>query len=111
MASNKACLANYISEYIVDHAGEYIPHDKCIILAGGFTDGELVKAVTSTGMTSLESLFSKHKEADTRMICHACSLSQGNGRLIIHCSDTDVLVFLLYYQSRGQLTDQVFMYA
>ena len=97
---NKACLANYISEYIVDHAGEYIPHDKCIILAS-FTDGKLVKAVTSTGMTYLESLYSNQEEADMRMILHACSLSQGNGRLIICCDDTDVMVLLVYYQSKG----------
>ena len=45
------------------------------------------------------------------MILPACSLSQGNGRPIIRCDDTDVLVLLVYYQSRGQLTDQVFMYA
>ena len=95
----------------VDHAGEYIPHEKCIILAGGFIDGKLVKAVTSTGVTYLESLYSNQEEADTRMILHACSLSQGNGRLIIRCDDTDVLVLVMYYQGRGQLTDQVFMYA
>ena len=32
---NKANLTNYISNYIVDNAGEHIPNRKSIILAGG----------------------------------------------------------------------------
>ena len=36
-AGNKASLANYMSLYILEHATEYIPNGKSIILAGGFS--------------------------------------------------------------------------
>ena len=38
-ACNKASLANYNSLYILEHATEYIPNGKSIILAGGFSEG------------------------------------------------------------------------
>ena len=110
-ACNKASLANYISCYILDHAAEDIPHGKSIILAGGFSEGELVKAVNPSSVSSLESLYSTHEEADTRMILHACSLSEDHNMIIIRCDDTDVLVLLVYYFSRGQLAEHVYMYA
>ena len=42
-AGNKESLANYISLYILEHATEYIPNGKSIILAGRFSEGMLVK--------------------------------------------------------------------
>ena len=51
-----SCLANFICEYIVDHAAEDILPNNCIILAGGFTNRKLVKAVASTGVRLFEKL-------------------------------------------------------
>ena len=110
-AGNKASLANYISLYILEHATEYIPNGKSIILAGGFSEGMLVKEATPSGVSSIERLYSNQEEADTRMILHASSLSRDHERIIIQCDDTDVLVLLVYYFSRGHLTDHVYMYA
>ena len=45
------------------------------------------------------------------MILHACSLANDADRIIIRCDDTDVLVLLVYYFSRGQLNEHVYMYA
>lgn len=110
-SSNKASLAEHISDYVVEHAAELIPNGKSIVLAGGFPEGKMVKMVSPSGVSCLESLYSNQEEADTRMILHASSLSHEHDRLIIRCDDTDVLVLLVYYQSRGLLADQVYMYA
>ena len=45
------------------------------------------------------------------MILHPCYLSQEHGRVIVRCDDTDVLVLLVHYQSRGYLSDQEYLYA
>ena len=75
-AGNKASLANYISLYILEHATEYIPNGKSIIMAGGFSEGMLVKEATPYGVSSIERMYSNLEEAETRMILHASSLSR-----------------------------------
>ena len=77
-------------------------------MAGGFSERKLVKAITPSVVSSLDSLYSNHEEADTLMIL---SLSKDHGRIIIRNDDTDDLVSLVYYFSLGQLTDHVYMYA
>ena len=94
-AGNKASLANYISLYILEHATEYIPNGKSIILAGGLNEGMLVKEATPSGVSTIKILYSNQEEADTRMIIHASSLSRDHERIIIQCDDTDVLVLLV----------------
>ena len=43
-------------------------------------------------------LHSNHEEAVTRLILHSCeAASEGYERLVLRCSDTDVLVLLLYF--------------
>ena len=110
-AGNKACLANYISLFILEHATEYIPNGKSIILAGRFSEGMLAKEATPSGVSSIERLYSNQEEAETRMIVQSSSLSGDHERFIIQCDDTDVLFLLVYYFSRGHLTDHVYMYA
>ncbi|KAG1650989.1 Protein KRI1 [Nymphon striatum] len=43
-------------------------------------------------------------------ILHAISLSRDHSRVIVRCDDTDVLVLLIYYSSREQLAEEVYMY-
>ena len=69
-AGNKASLANYISLYILEHATEYIPNGKSIILASGFIEGMLVKEATLSGVASIETLYSNQEESDTLMVLH-----------------------------------------
>ena len=107
---NKSSLANFISQHILDNY-EQLPNEKSIILAGGFGDGKLVKEVQPLRVSSIDSLQSTQEEADTRIILHAVSLSRDHSRVIVRCDDTDVLVLLIYYSSRKQLTDKVHMYA
>lgn len=107
---NKSSLANFISQHILDNY-EQLPNEKSIILAGGFGDGKLVKEVQPLRVSSIDSLQSTQEEADTRIILHTVSLSRDHSRVIVRCDDTDVLVLLIYYSSRKQLTDKVHMYA
>jgi len=107
---NKSSLANFISQHILDNY-EQLPNEKSIILAGGFGDGKLVKEVQPLRVSSIDSLQSTQEEADTRIILHAVSLSRDHSRVIVRCDDTDVLVLLIYYSSRKQLTDKAHMYA
>ena len=70
-----------------------------------------MKEATSSGVSSIEGLYSNQEEANTRMILLTSSLSRDHERIIIRCDDTDVLVLLVYYFSRGHSTDHVYMYA
>ena len=70
-----------------------------------------MKEATPSGVSSIERVYSNQEEADMRMIIHASSLSRDLERIIIRCDDTYVLVLLVYYFSKGHLTDHVYMYA
>ena len=60
-------------------------------------------------------MFSIQEEADTRIILHALHAdeqfgkSSVKGRIIIKCSDTDVLVLCVHYYPRMQNTDQLWL--
>ena len=70
-----------------------------------------MKEATPSRVSSIERLYYNQEEADTRMILHTSSLSPDHERIIIRCDDTDVLVLLVYYFGREQLTDHVYTYA
>jgi len=55
--------------------------------------------------------YSNQDEADTQIILHDCCLSKNYDRIVIQTDDTDVLVLLVYYCSKGELADHVYMYA
>ncbi|KAG0719948.1 hypothetical protein GWK47_049442 [Chionoecetes opilio] len=110
-STNKASIASFICQYICDNGQDLLPADKSVVLAGGFEDGEVVKVLNEVGVSSLEGLYSTQEEADTRLVLHAIMLSRDHPRIIIRCDDTDVLVLLVYYWSRGALADEVYMHA
>jgi hypothetical protein len=109
-AVNKASLAAFISDYVCSNGGELLPARRSIILAGGFKNGELVRVVNEDGVSDVDDLKCTHEEADTRLLLHAVNLSSHHSRTIMRCDDTDVLVLLLYYWSRGMLSTEVFMH-
>ena len=81
-------------------------------MAGGFENGEEVKRVSKSGMDCLTDLYSDQEEADTRLVLHAIHLAQSHSRLIVKCDDTDVLVLLVYYSSKGMFgSSAVFMHS
>ena len=72
--------------------------DHRIIVGGGFEDP--MKTFSSNVENNVSHLRANHEEADTRILLHvndACN--QGYARLVIECTDTDVLLLLLVLQS------------
>ena len=59
---NKASIAEYISNYVIDHVAEYLPHDMSVVLAGGFSEATLVKSVSTSAVQNLESLYCNQEE-------------------------------------------------
>ena len=95
-STNMASLASFICQYICDNGQDLLPADKSVVLAGGFEDGEVVKALNEVGVSSLEGLYSTLEEAGTCLVLHAIMLSTDHPKIIIRCDDTDVLILLVY---------------
>jgi len=66
----KAALAVFTSTFVECNAPDILTGDQYIILAGGYTDGQLVKQINRIHVTMLPHLFSSQEEADTRMVLH-----------------------------------------
>jgi len=105
--ANKASLAAFICQYVCDYGQDCLPAEKSVVLAGGFEDGEVVKVVTSVGVSCLEEMFSSQEEADTGVSCYQAVKRP----IILCCDDTDVLVLLVYYWGKDALAKEVYMHA
>ena len=90
-----------------------MPVGQTLYLAGTFRNPEVMKKIAGDQVTDCVDLFSIQEEADTRIILHALHAdeqfgkSSVKGRIIIKCSDTDVLVLSVHYYPRMQNTDQL----
>ena len=93
-ATNKSALAEFICVYLTDTAPQILKEHQWLMLAGGFTNGQLVKVVEHTGVRERPELFSTHEEADT------IDLATTQPRIIVRCDDTDVLFLLICYCAR-----------
>ncbi|CAG2243524.1 unnamed protein product [Mytilus edulis] len=77
--------------------------NKCLVLAGAFSNPEIVRQLSNEHVIDLPDLFCSHEEADTRILLHVIHsdkiFQQLNirGRIIVKCSDTDVLVLCVHY--------------
>jgi len=87
LSENKADLARYLSQHLIDH----VPQGKVVTVAGGFEQGEEVKC--SDLAVNVTHLQANHEEADTRMILH-CQHSESDS-IVVSSRDTDVFVLLL----------------
>lgn len=110
LGMNKMTLIHFLSNYIEARVSERLPEKKALVIAGGYPNGEVVREMTCQGGRYLEKLFSTHEEAGTKMLLHATCMSSFP-RTIIRSDDTDVLVILLYYQSTGKLSKDVYMHS
>ena len=104
-ATNKSALAEFICVYLTDTAPQILKEHHWLMLAGGFTNGQLVKVVEHTGVRERPELFSTHEEADTRILLHAIGLATTHSRVVVRCDDTDVLVLLIYYCAKGMFAN------
>ena len=111
-ATNKSALAEFICVYLTDTAPQILKEQQWLMLAGGFTNGQLVKVVEHTGVRERPELFSTHEEADTSILLHTIDLATTHSRIIVRCDDTDVLVLLIYYCGKGMFANcKVYMQA
>jgi hypothetical protein len=114
---NKQELISFIGEFISKfvNADNPLPVEQTLYLAGTFRNLEVVKKIAGDQVTDCVDLFSIQEEADTRIILHALHAdeqfgkSSVKGRIIIKCSDTDVLVLCVHYYPRMQNTDQLWL--
>ncbi|CAG2242273.1 unnamed protein product [Mytilus edulis] len=94
-------------------AGE---ENKCLVLAGAFSNPEIVRQLSNEHVIDLPDLFCSHEEADTRILLHVIHsdkiFQQLNirGRIIVKCSDTDVLVLCVHYFKVLVSTEQMCYY-
>ena len=102
---NKQELISFLGEFISKfvNADNPLPVGQTLYLAG--------TKIASDQVTDCVDLFSIQEEADTIIILHALyadeqfGKSSVKGRIIIKCSDTDVLVLCVHYYPRMQNTD------
>ena len=69
-ATNKSALAEFTCVYLPDSAPQILKEHHWLMLAGGFTNDQLVKVVEHTWVRERPELFSTHEEADTRILLH-----------------------------------------
>ena len=87
---NKADLASFLSQQLILSA----PANKCIVVAGGFSDEKQVEASDPT--LDIGSLEAKHEEAYTKVILH-CLKATNASDIVVAARDTDILVLLIAY--------------
>lgn len=102
-SANEASLAVFLST--CEKGQGILSVNTSIVLAGGFADGEIMKIVHG-GVSCLEEL-----ESTRRRLTHSTVLSRDHSRIIVRCDDTDVLVLLLHYSSKGILANEVYVRA
>ena len=94
-ATNKSAPAEFICVYLTDSAPQILKEHQWLMLAGGFTNGLLVKVVEHT-----------------RILLHTIDLATTHSMIIVRCDDTDVLVLLIYYCGKGMFANcKVYMNA
>ena len=92
LASNKADLARFLSEMVIEKA----PGHKVFVVAGGFAEEKEVQCSDPIADTTpLEAL---HEEADTRLILSAINTNAEN--ITVAARDTDVLLLLVAHLHR-----------
>ena len=91
---SKADLANFLSQYLMQHGQELLP--KCeLVTSEGFK--EPTKAC-STSIGDLTYLTCNHEEANIRIIFPACdAVKNVHNKILVHCRDTDVLLLFVHF--------------
>lgn len=105
--ANKMALTDFLCCYMKEHvpATEAMMSNpqRRLLLAGGFSDGEITCCITKDGATDVSELSSSQEEADSRMLLHAWHANQEFGTagimgdITIKSPDTDVLVLAVHY--------------
>ena len=94
---NKVNLCDFLATHFCQLGQEILQEGKTLIIAGGFTDGEITVSVSrGSPAEEIEELRSNHEEADTRMVLHAAyATRQSPSLIVIQTPDTDVLILAI----------------
>ncbi|KAK3085631.1 hypothetical protein FSP39_006444 [Pinctada imbricata] len=115
---NKQSLIVFLGDFILDSfvSQQIVQSGNTFYLVGAFRNPECVKKMVGSEVFECHSLSSTHEEADTRIILqtlHADSefgSRNVKGRIVIRCSDTDVLVLCIHYFGRLKHTNELWLY-
>ncbi|CAC5356814.1 unnamed protein product [Mytilus coruscus] len=101
---NKQVLITFLGDYLSSNLSDMFQEEnKCLVLAGAFSNPEIVRQLSNEHVIDLPDLFCSHEKADTRILLHVIHsdkiFQQLNirGRIIVKCSDTDVPVLCVHY--------------
>jgi len=90
---NKADLASYLSDYLIQNCQE-LPRNCELVIGGGFSTMTEAKSSKRRHIK----LHGNHEEADTRLILHLCeAVHMGYSRILVICNDTDVMLLLIHF--------------
>lgn len=101
-STNKAQLLAYLCNKLCqDELQSSSPDSTKMYLGGGFSEETKSVMLQHGSVTAVPALESTHEEADTRIILHTLYSFQVDKveRVIVHSSDTDVIVLCIYYAS------------
>ncbi len=107
-------LGQHLCENAIPKLASTAPHVK-VYLAGCLKDPHEVALVTNEKAELVRGMECSQEEADTRMIYHCVkadetfSAQRVDGRIIIHCKDTDVLVLAIHYFPRLGSTSELWI--
>ena len=111
-------MITFLGEYITGVGMPLLPLKvgQTYFLVGTFSNLEIVKTVSAGYVENCFDMHSSHEEADTRMILHAIVADRQfkeqkvKGRIIIKCSDTDVLVLFVHVFPNLESTEQMWFH-
>ncbi len=96
--ANKRNLAEYYTEYMMEHAPALLQDHQTIYTSGGKEDTTL--CITHEDVHTVDSLRSSQEEADTRIVLHSVAAAEaGADTIVVRSPDTDVLVLLLHHRA------------
>ena len=107
---NKANLMDYVAEAWSANC-KSLPPGCQLILGGVFCDPGRTVLLSADGQVELPELScEKHEEADTRMFAHIVhSVHLHHERAVVVASDTDVFMMCLYYSTRLDGLEELWM--
>ena len=98
---SKAKYLDYLTAYLKRN-NDLIPRGVKFIFGGTSKDSGIAHYITSTVSSSLDEFTcANHEEADTRIFAHLyyCVQTLGCSRVVIHATDTDLIMLSMYYYS------------
>ena len=114
---NKQAPINFFGDFIVkfNQSNPLVPPGNLYYIAGSFGNPEIVNVVSDQEVFDCPDLYSTQGEADTRMILQALHADKRlkelgkQGRIIIKTSDTDVIVFCIYFYKQMTNTSELWV--